>query len=196
MRGWLTGHPKSPWRPLLPEAPAQRLPAESASVPRAAPLLYRPLATSIKERLIPECPPGVFVSATGSANSPGPPTCCPSPAQRLPAACLLQAAPGASGLPATPRCTVPPWALSIQGACVVLEWRAGGPGRACSGPRGQPTLAHCPGRTLPAVPGAAPRALCCHLLALPGTAGSGPGPQQIPGGSLHPRSIQETPEGR
>lgn len=56
--------------------------------------------------------------------------------------------------------------------------------------------------------GAECRGLCCHLLALPGTAGSGPGPLMHPGsvpasqegpctlgGSLYPGSAQEAPEG-
>lgn len=132
MRGWLTGNPKSPRRPLLPEAPAQRLPAESASVPRAAPVLCHPLATSIKERLTPECPPGVFVYATGSAHSPGPPTCCPSSAQRLP---RCPPPPGSLGVIRSPRGPArpePPAATERCGSRAelsrlrgVMAWRGG-----------------------------------------------------------------------
>ena len=53
--------------------------------------------------------------------------------------------------------------------------------------RRETTSAQCPGRTLPGSPWSRGpgRALCCHLLDLPGTSGSGPpGPQWIPGGSL------------
>lgn len=53
--------------------------------------------------------------------------------------------------------------------------------------RGETTSAQCPGRTGPGRPWSRGpgRALCCHLLDLPGTSGSGPpGPQRIPGGSL------------
>lgn len=102
--------------------------------------------------------------------------------------------------PATPPgCTVPPWAVRLQGACVVLEWRAGWPGPGMLRPAWADHLSSLSGKNPSHGPRvqarAVSRALCCHLLALPGTAGSGPGPPADPGGSLQPSSIQETPGG-
>lgn len=53
--------------------------------------------------------------------------------------------------------------------------------------RRETTSAQCPGRALPGSPQSQGPGwvLCCHLLDLPGTPGSGPpGPPRIPGGSL------------